>query len=158
MEQYLPVLVMVVLGVLFAGLSFVASGLLAPRVPTLAKRAPYECGIVPSREPPERFPVKFYLVAMIFIMFDVEIIFLFPWAVIAGELGSPGFWAVLLFSVIFYVSFLYELAMGGLEWGPIKRSVRADPARSPWRTSETTIRRVGLEGRELEPADGEVAA
>ena len=67
MAPYLPVLALLVLGVLFAAISFVASRLLAPRRPTLAKSAPYECGIVPSREPPERFPVRFYLVAMIFI-------------------------------------------------------------------------------------------
>ena len=72
-----------VLGVLFAGLSFLASGLLAPRKrPTAAKLAPYECGIVPDREPPQRFPVRFYLVAMIFIIFDIEIVFLYPWAVV----------------------------------------------------------------------------
>ncbi|MBV9952785.1 MAG: NADH-quinone oxidoreductase subunit A, partial [Acidimicrobiia bacterium] len=69
MGQYLPVLALLVLGVLFAALSFVASNLLAPRSPNTAKSAPYECGIVPSREPPERFPVRFYLIAMIFIVF-----------------------------------------------------------------------------------------
>ena len=83
MSDYLPIVVLFVLGVLFAGLSFLASGLLAPRKrPTAAKLAPYECGIVPDREPPQRFPVRFYLVAMIFIIFDIEIVFLYPWAVV----------------------------------------------------------------------------
>ena len=83
MDDYLPIVVLFVLGVLFAALSFLASGLLAPRKrPTAAKVAPYECGIVPDREPPQRFPVRFYLVAMIFIIFDIEIVFLYPWAVV----------------------------------------------------------------------------
>ena len=73
---------MLVLAIVFGALSRVASRLLAPRNPTVAKLAPYECGIVPDREPPERFPVKFFLVAMIFIVFDIEIIFLFPWAIV----------------------------------------------------------------------------
>ena len=81
MGQYLPIVVLMVLAVLFGAISFVASRLLAPRRPSTAKEAPYECGIVPSREPPERFPVSFYLVAMLFIMFDIEIIFLYPYAV-----------------------------------------------------------------------------
>ncbi|MEY4165097.1 MAG: NADH-quinone oxidoreductase subunit, partial [Actinomycetota bacterium] len=74
MGQYLPIVVLTILVILFGVLSFVASGLLAPRRPNTAKEAPYECGIVPSKEPPERFPVSFYVIAMLFIMFDIEII------------------------------------------------------------------------------------
>ncbi len=81
MGQYLPFVVLAILAIAFGGISFVASRLLAPRRPSTAKDAPYECGIVPSREPPERFPVSFYIVAMLFIMFDIEIIFLYPYAV-----------------------------------------------------------------------------
>ena len=81
MGQYLPIICLMILAVLFGVLSFVASRLLAPRRPSAAKEAPYECGIVPSREPPERFPVSFYIVAMLFIMFDIEIIFIYPYAV-----------------------------------------------------------------------------
>ena len=80
MGQYLPVLALTILGILFGALSFVASRLLAPRRPSSAKEAPYECGIVPTREPPERFPVSFYIVAMLFIMFDIEIIFIYPYS------------------------------------------------------------------------------
>ena len=151
MSDYLPLLVMFVLALAFTALSFVASGLLAPRRPTGAKQAPYESGIVPGQEPPERFPVKFYLVAMIFIMFDVEIVFLFPWAVLHRDLGAFGLGAMLLFVGIFFVSFLYEVAMGGLDWGPLNRARRLHPAVSAERTSETTIRRVGGEGRDDEP-------
>ena len=150
MGQYLPLVVLMGLAIAFGGLSFVASRLLAPNRPSAAKEAPYECGIVPSREPPERFPVSFYIVAMLFIMFDIEIIFLYPYAVEAGTLGAFGFWAIVLFSVIFFLTFVYEVARGGLEWGPLHRyrTLDADAAMvSPERNSSTTIRRVGLEGR-----------
>ena len=73
MSQYFPIVLLLILATLFGALSRGASWLLAPRRPSAAKEAPYECGIVPSREPPERFPVSFYIVAMLFIMFDIEI-------------------------------------------------------------------------------------
>lgn len=76
--QYLPLLALFAVAALFAAGSFVASGLFAPRNPSAAKQAPYECGIVPTKETPERFPVRFFLVAMIFIVFDIEIIFFYP--------------------------------------------------------------------------------
>ena len=90
MRVYLPILCMIVLVVLFALLSFVASKLLGPKRPTSAKEAPYECGIVPEYEPAERFPVKFYLVAMAFIVLDVEIIFLYPFTTVFRGLGAYG--------------------------------------------------------------------
>jgi len=153
MSQYLPVVVLMILAIAFGGLSFIASRMLAPNRPSTAKEAPYECGIVPTREPPERFPVSFYIVAMLFIMFDIEIIFLYPYAVNAvgaGGLGFYGFWAVLAFSVIFFLTFVYEVARGGLDWGPIQtyRNLEADAAMvSPERTASSTVRRVGTEGR-----------
>ena len=150
MSQYLPIVVLLILATLFGALSFVASRLLAPRRPSVAKEAPYECGIVPSREPPERFPVSFYIVAMLFIMFDIEIIFLYPYAVERGALGAFGFWAILGFSLVFFLTFGYEVARGGLDWGPLQRygdlSVDARMV-SANRDSSSTIRRVGLEGR-----------
>ena len=152
MAGYLPILFMLVLATLFAALSFVASSLLAPKRPTAAKEAPYESGIVPSREPPERFPVRFYLVAMIFIIFDIEIIFLYPWAVQYRELGAFGLVEMLLFAVAVFVSFVYLISKGALDWGPAKRRRLDEPARSPDRTTESTIRRVGLEGRGTEAA------
>ena len=82
MSDYLPILVMAGVVVAFVLLSFVASQLLAPQRPHAAKQAPYECGIVPEQEPAERFPVKFYLVAMSFIVLDVEIVFLYPFSVV----------------------------------------------------------------------------
>ncbi len=150
MGQYLPFVVLMALAIAFGGLSFVASRLLAPNRPSAAKEAPYECGIVPSREPPDRFPVSFYIVAMLFIMFDIEIIFLYPYAVERAALGIFGFWSIVVFSVIFFLTFVYEVARGGLDWGPLHsyRSLERDAAMvSAERDSSTTIRRVGLEGR-----------
>ena len=162
MAQYLPIVLLLFLAVVFGGLSFAASRLLAPRRPSSAKEAPYECGIVPSREPPERFPVSFYVVAMLFIMFDIEIIFVYPYAVSRGELGAYGFWAIFIFSVIFFLTFVYEVARGGLDWGPLHRyrSLAADAAAvSPERTVSSTVRLVGTEGREdVEVSDDDAAA
>src|SRR6188472_2133179 len=90
MGQYLPILALLVLAVVFGGISRAASKFLAPSRPTAAKSAPYECGITTATEPPERFPVTFFLVAMIFIVFDIEIIFLFPWATVFRGLGGYG--------------------------------------------------------------------
>ena len=146
MGQYLPVIV------LFGALSFFASGLLAPRRPSAAKQAPYECGIVPSREPPERFPVTFYVVAMLFIMFDIEIIFIYPYAVDRRFLGSYAFWEMVAFSVVFFAAFVYVVARGALDWGPVQRSRRLDESVSEARTTTSTIRRVGTEGRVGEAA------
>ena len=150
MSQYLPIVVLGILAVVFGVVSLVASHVLAPRRPSAAKEAPYECGIVPSREPPERFPVSFYIVAMLFIMFDIEIIFIYPYAVSRGDLGVYGFWAIVLFSVLFFLTFVYEVARGGLDWGPPKQKPSVEPAEgmvSAERTTRTTVRRVGTEGR-----------
>jgi NADH-quinone oxidoreductase subunit A len=147
MGQYLPVVVLAVLAILFALLSLVASRLLAPSRPSAAKEAPYECGIVPTRELPMRFPVSFYLVAMLFVMFDIEIIFIYPYAVARDELGAYGFVALLIFSAFIFLSFVYEVARGGLDWGPLRKSRPVEGQVSAARTSTSTIRRVGLEGR-----------
>ena len=154
MAQYLPIFVMLVLALVFGALSRVASKLLGPRNPTIAKYAPYECGIVPDRDPPQRFPVKFFLVAMIFIVFDIEIIFLFPWAIVFRSLGPFGLFAIVIFVAAVFESFVYLIGNGALDWGPIKRLRRVDVV-DPNRTAGSTIRRVGLEGREpVTPAGG----
>ena len=82
---------------------------------------------------------------MLFIMFDIEIVFLYPWAVANDELGLFGLVAMTIFAGIFFLSFVYELAKGGLNWGPGRRAL--PPVKSPERTTESTIRKVGLEGR-----------
>lgn len=155
--QYLPILALLVLGVLFAAISFAASGLLAPRRTTSAKRAPYECGIEPLQDTPDRFPVRFFLVAMIFIVFDIEIVFLYPWATIFRQLGLFGLVTILIFSFAVFESFVYLIGSGALNWGPVSRAVRrgiVDPSRS----TTSTVRRVGSAGRiEQVISDGEAA-
>lgn len=157
MGQYLPILALLVLAGLFAAISLVASRLLNPPRPTAANVAPYECGIVDQTDPPERFPVRFYLIAMIFIVFDIEIIFFFPFATVFRDLGWFGFAAVLIFAAAVFESFVYLIGRGALEWGPLARQ-RSVPAVSPERTARTTIRRVGLEGRPTTAGPAEEAA
>tara|TARA_A100000164_G_scaffold324541_1_gene309089 strand:- start:1961 stop:2398 length:438 start_codon:yes stop_codon:yes gene_type:complete len=140
---------MIILGIIFAGVSLIASRLLAPKQPTNAKQDPYECGITSSQDLPERFPVRFFLVGMIFIVFDVEIIFMYPWATTFREIGLFGLVAMLIFSFAVFESFLYIIANGALEWGPAKKISRKKVF-DPNRTTNSTIRRVGLEGRILE--------
>jgi NADH-quinone oxidoreductase subunit A len=153
MGQYLPVVCLLALAGLFGALSFGASRLLAPRRPSSAKSAPYECGIVPSRDNPQRFPVTFYVVAMLFVMFDIELIFIYPFAVDRVFLGSYAFWEMLAFAAVFFASFVYVVARGALEWGPAHLARRLDEQTvSPERTLSSTIRRVGLEGRVEEAA------
>jgi NADH-quinone oxidoreductase subunit A len=124
MEAYLPIVVMTILATLFAFLSFTASLLLGPRRPTAAKTAPYESGIVPKYEPAERFPVRFYLVAMIFIVFDIEIVFLYPFAVALDELRVFGLVEMGIFVLALIVAFGYLLSSGALEWGPGRQADR----------------------------------
>lgn len=147
MGQYLPVIVLMVLAIVFGVASFGASRLLAPRRPSAAKEAPYECGILPSREPPERFPVSFYIVAMLFVMFDIEIIFIYPYAVSRRELGPFAFWEMIAFTIVFFAAFVYVVARGALDWGPVQKYRRLDSSISAERTLTSTIRRVGTEGR-----------
>jgi NADH-quinone oxidoreductase subunit A len=146
MAQYLPILALLVLAVVFGAISRLASRILAPRNPTAAKSAPYECGITGATEPPERFPVTFFLVAMIFIVFDIEIIFFFPWAVVFRELGAFGFGLVVVFALAVFESFVYLIGNGALDWGPLRRE-KPTPLVDPARTASSTVRRVGLEGR-----------
>jgi NADH-quinone oxidoreductase subunit A len=145
-DQYLPILGLLILGVLFASGSFVASAFLAPRKrPSDAKLAPYECGIVPEIEPPQRFPVRFYLVAMIFVIFDIEVVFMYPFAVVFRQLRGFGLIEVLVFSVAVFGALLFLVAEGALTWGPIKHLVPGMPPR----TSSSTIVRIGADEKEV---------
>jgi NADH-quinone oxidoreductase subunit A len=148
-EQYLPILALVILVILFSAFSFIASILLGPHRPTSAKEAPYECGIVPESEPSERFPVRFYLVAMAFIVLDVEIVFLYPFSTVMKGLGPFGLVAVGVFLLVLIVPFGYLLSSGALAWGPVKQVIE--------RTSERFAERVryasGAPGRDgLDPS------
>ena len=123
MNAYLPILTMICLVVVFIAASFLASQLLGPRRPNPAKQAPYESGIVPEQEPSERFPVKFYLVAMTFIVLDVEIIFLYPFTTIFRNFAPAAYGLVIMgvFLLTLLVPFAYLLSTGALDWGPVRR-------------------------------------
>src|SRR3954463_8658984 len=112
---------MLILATVFAAGSFVASTLLAPKRPTAAKLAPYECGIVPEYEPAERFPVKFYPMAMIFIIFDIELVFLYPWAIIFRRLELFGLVEMGVFLATVIVAFAYVLSVGARDWRPARQ-------------------------------------
>jgi NADH-quinone oxidoreductase subunit A len=140
---YLPLAVMFVVAMGFAITNFVLFGALQPKRRTAAKEAPYESGIVPTRAPAERFPVRFYLVAMIFVIFDIEIIFTYPWAVIySRDLGKYGLVEMVVFTVAVFVSLLYLVSNGALDWGPGKRRAPVDTPAEYERTTATTVRRV----------------
>mgnify|MGYP001823821444 FL=1 len=112
---------MFLLGTGFAAVMMWFSWLIAPKNPTPEKLAPYECGIVPLQEPAERFPVKLYLVAMLFVIFDVEIIFLFAWAVRFDQFGWAGILAVGIFIALLAETLVYAWKRGALDWNVARR-------------------------------------
>src|SRR6266536_2592844 len=119
---YVPIVILAIVAGAFAVLSLAASALLRPRKYVPAKVAPYESGIEPVRLPKsERFPVKFYVVAMLFIIFDIEAIFLFPWAVAFRQLGLFGLVEMVVFIGLVFVAYLYIWQKGGLEWESFDR-------------------------------------
>jgi NADH-quinone oxidoreductase subunit A len=122
LADYLPIALMLVLAGLFVVGSLVASRFVRPDRPTPEKLDPYECGIVPEVEPIQRFPVKFYLVAMLFVIFDVEIIFLFAWASIYDTLGWFGVGAILIFTFFVFETLAYVWKRGALDWNVRQRS------------------------------------
>jgi len=122
LADYLPIALMTILGIAFAGMSLVMSKMLAPSNPTPEKAAPYECGIVPLQEPVQRFPVKFYLVAMLFVIFDVEIIFLFLWAVRMDQFGWAGIAAIVAFMLMLIETLAYVWKRGALDWNVASRA------------------------------------
>src|SRR5438445_9102976 len=130
MTAYLPILTMICLVVLFIAASFTASQLLGPRRPNAAKQAPYESGIVPEQEPSERFPVKFYLVAMAFIVLDVEIIFLYPFTTVLRALGVSGLVVMGVFLGVLLVPFAYLLSTGAVDWAPMRAHILRIGARA----------------------------
>jgi NADH-quinone oxidoreductase subunit A len=117
LREYLPIVILAVLSLAFAVLSLLVSSLVRPNRPTPTKLAPYECGIEPERLPKgERFSVKFYVVAMLFIIFDIETIFLFPWAVGFRQLGLFGLAEMAIFIGLVFVAYVYVWRRGGLDW------------------------------------------
>jgi len=116
LSDYLPILLMLGLATLFAVGSLAMASILGPKNPTAAKSMPYECGIVPERLPSERFPVKFYLIAMLFIIFDIETVFFYPFAVIFRELKLFGLAEMGVFIALLLVAYVYIWRAGGLDW------------------------------------------
>ena len=117
--EYLPIVLLAGLAFVFATASLAVSALLRPNKPNPAKSSPYECGIVPEHIPKgDRFPVKFYVVAMLFIVFDIETIFLFPWAVQFRQLGVFGLLEMVVFIALVLVAYVYVWKTGGLDWNP----------------------------------------
>ena len=122
MQGWTSIVLMIALGLLFAVPSVLLSKVLGPSKPTPEKSAPYECGMPPVGNAHERMSVKFYLVAMIFLLFDIEIAFLYPWAMALRELGWPGFVQVVLFMLLLLAGYIYVWRKGALDWGEEKRT------------------------------------
>ncbi len=114
--DYLPVIFFLVIGGVISGLFVLGSALLAPHKPDPEKNSAYECGFNAFDDARMKFDVRFYLVAILFIIFDLEVAFLFPWAVSLGEIGILGFWSMVGFLGVLTVGFIYEWRRGALEW------------------------------------------
>lgn len=115
-ESYLPILIFFIFSILFGVIPSVLGSILAPKSPNKEKLSQYECGFEPFENSRMRFNVKFYLIGILFIIFDLEIAFLFPWAVCIDFIDISGFWAMMIFLAILTIGFIYEWKKGALEW------------------------------------------
>jgi NADH-quinone oxidoreductase subunit A len=116
LDLYLPILVLIGIAVAFAVGSVVFSGLIGMRKPNPVKFSPYECGLPPVGSARERVSIKFYLVAVAFIVFDIEVVFMYPWAVVFKQLGWYGAGVMGVFIFVLIVGFIYDWKKGALEW------------------------------------------
>jgi NADH-quinone oxidoreductase subunit A len=116
LESYLPVLIFIVIGTVVGAAMIGLGFVLSPNRPDSEKNSPYECGFEAFEDSRMKFDVRYYLVAILFIIFDLEIAFLFPWAVVLDQIGMVGFWAMMIFLGILVVGFIYEWKKGALEW------------------------------------------
>ena len=116
LEQYFPILLFIIVGLGLGMILLSVGRILAPHRPNPEKDSPYECGFEAFEDARMKFDVRYYLVAILFILFDLEIAFLFPWAVALKEIGVAGFWAMMIFLTILVVGFLYEWKKGALDW------------------------------------------
>ena len=112
LENYLPILVFLAIGVVMAAIMMILGFVLAPRRPDSEKLSPYECGFEAFEDSRMKFDVRYYLVAILFIIFDLEVAFLFPWAVVLEDIGWFGFWAMMMFLGILVIGFIYEWKKG----------------------------------------------
>ena len=116
LREYLPILVFLGIATALALVMVVASFIIARQRPDSEKLSPYECGFEPFDDARARFDVRYYLVAILFIIFDLEVAFLFPWAVTLGSIGMFGFWSMIAFLAVLMIGFVYEWKKGALEW------------------------------------------
>ena len=116
LESYFPILLFLVLALVIGTTPMIFGWVLGPHRPDSEKNSPYECGFEAFEDARMKFDVRYYLVAILFILFDLEIAFLFPWAVVLKEIGAFGFWAMMVFLAVLVVGFIYEWAKGALEW------------------------------------------
>ena len=116
LENYLPVLIFIVIGAVVGAAMIGLGFVLSPNRPDSEKNSPYECGFEAFEDSRMKFDVRYYLVAILFIIFDLEIAFLFPWAVVLDQIGMAGFWAMMIFLAVLVVGFIYEWKKGALEW------------------------------------------
>ena len=116
LDQYLPILLFILVGIAVGIIPQVLGYILGPNRPDAEKNSPYECGFEAFEDARMKFDVRYYLVAILFILFDLEIAFLFPWAVALGDIGIFGFWSMMLFLGVLTVGFIYEWCKGALEW------------------------------------------
>ena len=116
LENYFPILLFILVALVFGGIMVALGTVLAPHRPDSEKLSPYECGFEAFEDARMKFDVRYYLVAILFILFDLEIAFLFPWAVTLNEIGAFGFWSMMIFLVILVGGFVYGWKKGGLEW------------------------------------------
>ncbi len=116
LEQYLPILLFIAVGLILGAVLLAVGSVVSPYRPDPAKLSPYECGFEAFEDARMKFDVRYYLVAMLFILFDLEIAFLFPWAVVLPEIGFFGFVAMMVFLAVLIVGFIYEWKKGALEW------------------------------------------
>ena len=116
LETYVPILIFMIVGIAFGCVLLAVGWLISPSRPDPEKLAPYECGFEAFEDARMRFDVRYYLVAILFILFDLEIAFLFPWAVALKEIGAVGFWSMMIFLGILVVGFAYEWKKGALDW------------------------------------------
>ena len=114
--EYLPILIFLAIAIGLAVVMVAASFLIAKQHPDPEKLAPYECGFDALGDARRQFDVRFYLVALLFIIFDLEVAFLFPWAISLGDIGVLGFWSMMIFLAILTIGFIYEWKKGALEW------------------------------------------
>ncbi len=116
LQEYLPILIFLGIAIAISVIAVGASWLLAKQKPDYEKASPYECGFEAFSDARSHFDVRFYLVSILFIIFDLEVAFLFPWAVTLGEIGLFGFWSMMIFLGVLTIGFIYEWKKGALEW------------------------------------------